>query len=144
MARASRMCAWAGLAATAVIGGAACGASHSSGPDRDAGRPDDAGGAFAACEVDGVVYEHGSTEIDDPFSCNTCSCEDGALVCTEIACPEPCPDGTAPATSCSQCGPADGCEVVRTDCHSTCTNDDDCDAPLRCLEGEGVCGMICG
>lgn len=148
---------WTSCVLLAVALGAAasgCGRSHSPRSAPDAGAPDgDAGGAGdasvaegASCEVDGVVYDDGSTDIDDPFSCNTCQCDDGSLVCTEIACPEPCPEDTAPGTSCSQCGPADACEVVRTDCHPTCETEADCtdpDLPF-CFPDEGVCTMACG
>jgi hypothetical protein len=56
----------------------------------------------------GETFASGDHGIDDPFSCSTCSCDDGALICTEIGCPEPCPDGAAPGTDCARCGPAGG------------------------------------
>jgi hypothetical protein len=125
-------------------GASGCGESHASGAD--AGTAGDAtGGEGASCEVGGVVYDDGDTDIDDPFSCNTCVCEDGVLACTEIDCPEPCPEGTAPGTSCSRCGPTDACEVVRTDCHPTCESEAECvDTDLPFCSTDGVCTMLCG
>jgi hypothetical protein len=96
----------------------------------------------ASCEVGGRVYASGDEGIDDPQSCNTCACADGALVCTEIACPEPCPDGTAFGTSCSRCGPADSCEVVRHACLPTCDANDDCTGGGICTQGQ--CRNLCG
>lgn len=99
----------------------------------------------ADCEVEGHVYPSGATRVEDPRSCNHCSCLDGQLAsCTEVACPEPCPDGTAYGTSCLQCGPADGCDVVRSGCLPKCDDNTDC-----ATHGGGqcvgdVCRMICG
>jgi hypothetical protein len=97
-----------------------------------------------ACEVGGTVYPSGSDGIADPQSCNTCLCDQGQLICTEIACPEPCPAGTEYAVSCSQCGPADGCEILRSDCLPTCQSNADCtgDAPPFCFDG--ICRILCG
>jgi hypothetical protein len=99
-------------------------------------------GQPAACEVEDVVYPSGSHDVGDPLSCNTCTCEDGELTsCTDVACPEPCPDGTASGTSCADCGPADACEVVRIGCLPRCDGDDDC------IGGgchDGVCRTLCG
>ena len=107
---------------------AACGAS--------------AGGT--ACEVDGKTFPSGTGGITDPFSCNECSCSDGQLGCTKIACPKPCPAGTAPGKSCSRCGPADGCEVLRTGCLPECDSDADCQGTGlgQCLDG--ACRILCG
>ncbi len=98
----------------------------------------------AACEVNGTVYPSGTDGIDDPTSCNTCLCDAGQLICTEINCPEPCPAGTTYSVSCSQCGPADGCEVLRSGCLPTCETSDDCkdDAPRSCFDG--ICRILCG
>jgi hypothetical protein len=73
-------CHWAlCLALGTAVGTGACGESHASEPD--AGTAGDATvGEGASCEVGGVVYHDGDTGIDDPFSCNTCACEDGVLV----------------------------------------------------------------
>ena len=106
--------------------------------------PADASGSKASCEVGGQVYASGEGGIDDPFSCNTCACVDGVLACTEIGCPDPCPDGTTSATSCSQCGPTDACEVVRHACLPVCSTTQDCaDAGLSFCAG-GVCKNVCG
>ena len=99
--------------------------------------------ASASCEVEGVVYPSGSDGVGDPLSCNTCACEDGALTtCTEIGCPEPCPEGTTYGTSCVECGPVDQCEVVRIGCLPSCEDDDDCSSGGACHEG--VCRTLCG
>jgi hypothetical protein len=97
-----------------------------------------------ACEVDGTIYPSGTNGIDDPRSCNTCLCSQGQLACTDIACDEPCPSGTEYAVSCSQCGPADGCEILRSGCLPTCETNEDCtgDAPPFCFDG--ICRNICG
>jgi hypothetical protein len=94
-----------------------------------------------ACKVGGVVYPNGATEIPDPTSCNTCTCEDGGLVCTEIHCPVDCPEATQLGTSCAQCGPADDCEVLETDCLPSCSDSEPCDAGTC---HEGVCAQLCG
>jgi hypothetical protein len=92
-----------------------------------------------SCKVNGIVYPSGSSNLPDPFSCNTCSCLDGQLSCTDIACPLPCPSGTIPSTQCAQCGPTDGCEVVEHACLPVCTST--CTTGL-CLDG--ACKTVCG
>ena len=79
-----------------------------------------------ACLVDGIVYEDGAT-VPDPFSCNSCTCEDGEIsICTEIGCGEVCGDGTTEASMCAECGPAGGCAVRETGCLAVCRDDDGC------------------
>jgi len=98
-----------------------------------------------ACRVGGQTYPHGAG-VPDPYSCNGCSCDQGQITgCTEADCPEPCADGTKPGTSCAACGPADGCEILETDCLPACDSDDDC-APDRpyCNTRDGHCALICG
>jgi hypothetical protein len=85
------------------------------------------------------VYPSGATGLPDPVSCNTCSCVDGQLACTKIACPTACPTGTAFSTQCAQCGPTDACEVVEHACLPTCV--DTCTSGV-CLDG--VCKTVCG
>jgi hypothetical protein len=88
----------------------------------------------AGCKVGGVFYADGSPSIPDPVSCNTCTCADGKLSCTDLACPRPCSAGTKLATSCAQCGFAGSCDVVEHACRPTCVD--------ACAEGlcvEGVC-----
>lgn len=97
-----------------------------------------------ACEVDGTVYPSGSDGIDDPQSCNTCLCDDGQLLCTEIGCPEPCPAGTQYAVSCSQCGPADGCEITRHGCLPLCEENADCTGTAPGFCSNGICRTLCG
>jgi hypothetical protein len=95
-----------------------------------------------SCEVGGVVYPDGSDGIDDPGSCNTCSCSKGQLVCTDIACPEPCPEGTTYGTVCLQCGLAGGCSMSSTGCLPGCDDDLDCSQNgSACLDG--LCQMLC-
>jgi hypothetical protein len=93
----------------------------------------------AACKVNGVVYKSGSSGIDDPVSCNQCSCENGELACTEIGCPIACPAGTAYGTQCAQCGPTDACEIVEHACLPTC--DDVCEQGAC---SDGICRSSCG
>jgi len=38
-----------------------------------------------SCTVDGETVEDGET-VDAEDGCNTCTCNDGTLACTEIAC----------------------------------------------------------
>jgi hypothetical protein len=85
------------------------------------------GATGAACRVGDVVYPDGTGDFQDPFSCNMCSCLDGALACTRIGCPIECPAGTSAGTSCDQCGPAGGCEVVFHGCLAQCARATDCE-----------------
>jgi len=91
--------------------------------------------------VDGRIYADGEDGIPDPVSCNQCTCQDGQLLCTEIACPEPCPEGNGYGTECSQCGPADECLVVRHACFPSCV--DECEGGRACSNGVCVTGL-CG
>lgn len=97
----------------------------------------------AACQVGGVVYPSGAEGIQEPTSCNTCSCQDGALICTEINCPVPCPDGQVSTSDCAFCGPTDACEVTRTGCVPTCSEDEEC-AAVGGLCVEQRCVNVCG
>ena len=92
----------------------------------------------ASCKVGGIVYPSGTTGIQDPTSCNKCSCEDGQLSCTEIGCPTPCPAGTQFGSQCAQCGPTDACQVFEYACLPLCT--DSC--PGVC--SNGICRQVCG
>lgn len=96
--------------------------------------------AGIGCKVDGIVYPSGAGKIPDPTSCNQCSCDNGKLACTEIACDKPCPAGTQLATSCAACGPTDACLVVEYACRPTCT--DTC-AGGSCINGACITGQ-CG
>ncbi len=98
----------------------------------------DNGGSF--CKVNGVLYAHGSTGIDDPRSCNECSCDGGELVCDAVDCPEdPCLSGSAFGKQCIQCGPTDECQVFEYKCLPTCT--DGCESG-QCVDG--LCRSVCG
>jgi hypothetical protein len=87
--------------------------------------------AMARCEVDGMRYAAGATDIADPVNCNTCQCmQDGTLECTRYPCPvSSCPSGTTRETACLECGPTDGCSLVRTGCLPLCDTASDCSAP---------------
>lgn len=91
-----------------------------------------------ACRVDGLTYQDGSIDVPDPHSCNTCECRDGRLICTEIDCPEPCPEGTVAARSCVECSPADSCLAIETGCFPSCS------ATCRGTCVDGACVAICG
>jgi hypothetical protein len=97
----------------------------------------DIGGA-PACKVGGVIYVDGSSNIPDPSSCNLCTCNAGKLVCTEKNCPKPCAPDSKFASSCAQCGPIGGCEIVEYGCLPACT--DSC-ADGRCIDGVCVNGL---
>ncbi len=96
-------------------------------------------GNGAACKVNGVVYESGTSGIPDPASCNKCQCSDGELICTEIGCPAECPPNRVFSTQCAQCGPTDACEIVEYACLPVCT--DTC-ATGACIGG--LCKSLCG
>lgn len=93
-----------------------------------------------SCKVDGVLYPSGASDIQDPFSCNKCSCNAGELACTEIGCPKACPEGTLPGKSCAECGPTDACLVVEHACLPACT--DTCNDGRACIDG--LCRNVCG
>jgi len=83
---------------------AACGALHHKAP----------------CEVDGVTYLHGMPVPSG--DCNVCSCDDGEVACTLIACETP-----------VACGGRAG---------NTCSSDEFCgyhDADCGFADGESVC-----
>lgn len=97
-----------------------------------------------ACLVGGLAFPSGAHGIDDPFSCNTCTCFEGQLACTEIHCPEDCPPNRKPETSCAQCGPADGCEVLEHGCLLVCSEDSDCAGTTAPDCFNGLCMNVCG
>jgi hypothetical protein len=96
-----------------------------------------------SCEVDGTVYPSGASGIDDPQSCNTCSCDQGQLICTEIACPEPCPTDTRYGMTCAQCGLAGGCSITRTGCLPLCDDETDCAATPGSACVDDICQLLC-
>jgi hypothetical protein len=93
-----------------------------------------------ACKVGGKVYGSGSTGIQDPFSCNQCTCDAGVLSCTDLACDMACPPNAVPGQSCAACGPVDECLVVEHACLHVC--DTSCANGASCVQG--VCRSICG
>lgn len=69
-----------------------------------------------------TTFTEAAINVPDPASCNTCSCNAGEVNgCTEIACPVDCPDDMQNGTDCALCGPTDACDIVRTGCLWTCT-----------------------
>lgn len=102
-------------------------------------------GSGISCEVDGVEYPDGSTDVPDPGSCNTCSCVDGVVTgCTEINCPVECEEGFSLGTECAECGPTDACLSIRTGCLPQCETQDDCSDSGSDCSSEGVCTYACG
>lgn len=98
-----------------------------------------------SCVVDGVTYPDGATDVPDPQSCNTCSCENGVVTtCTEIHCPTSCDEGFSLETVCDSCGPGDGCEALNTRCVPVCESQSDCDAAGEGACMGGVCLTLCG
>src|SRR5688572_25668198 len=89
-----------------------------------------------SCKVGGQVYAHGATQVPDLTSCNTGTCEDGALtMVTEIHCPRPCPDGTVAAVRCAECGPVTAeCPVVLHECVPSCANGESCNEGAQCID----------
>ena len=63
----------------------------------------------AACTVGELTYASGSIGIADPIRCNRCGCTDGALLCTEIACPIDCPEEPSPGSACTECPDGGAC-----------------------------------
>jgi Kazal-type serine protease inhibitor domain len=70
-----------GRSGDAGVGGSSGGAAGGRGPSVD--------GGGVSCTVGGTVYENGATAINAPDGCNTCSCVQGKLVCTDRGCPNP-------------------------------------------------------
>jgi len=92
--------------------------------------------------VGGIVYPSGSTNIPDPQSdCNSCSCDDGELGCTQKACTIDilCAPGTQFGMQCAECGPTDDCLVTEFACLPTCS-----DFCANGLCSDGICRQLCG
>jgi hypothetical protein len=89
--------------------------------------------------VNGDVYPSGSSGFPGPLGCNTCSCDNGQLTCTEEGCSSACPPDSVNGSQCAQCGPTDACEIVEYTCLKLCA--DTCDTGV-CLDG--VCRNVCG
>jgi hypothetical protein len=91
------------------------------------------------------VVSPGTDDIKDPFSCNTCTCqEDGTLRCGAQDCPLPCSAGLAPGTTCDSCGYNEHCDVLRTGCLPSCESDADCGGTPGGVCSSGVCKRACG
>lgn len=126
----SKTSSWVHVARFALL---AFGLSASACVNADDSRCDDADCAPApgenVCQLsDSETLEHGET-IDD--GCNECTCRDGALVCTDRACPQSCEvdgeeyaDGDIIELECGQCACSDG-ELSCTDgCSQGCAGDE--------------------
>jgi hypothetical protein len=102
------------------------------------------GSVGVACKVGDVVFADGTGNIADPHSCNTCTCMEGQLACTEIGCPSECPPNRAPSTGCAACGPVDQCLIVEHGCLLVCSDSSQCtgESATQCFDGlcRGVCG----
>jgi hypothetical protein len=100
-------------------------------------------GTSPACKVFDRIYPNGARGIPDQTSCNTCSCVDGELVCTQNDCPLPCPvPGMSVGKSCYLCGADDTCEIVLHGCHTPCAGDENCNGYDTCHDG--ICQSLCG
>lgn len=75
-------------------------------------------GSGAGCQTDDGIFPSGSP-MPDPFSCNTCECNDGKVQsCTEIGCPKECPANSEPALGCLDC--VDGkCRLAHYACFTS-------------------------
>jgi len=104
----------------------------------------DAGPQKAACKVGDQVFASGATGITDPHSCNKCQCDDGQLICTEIACAVECPPDRKPSVGCAACGPVDNCELVEYGCFAVCDTEKDCQNTPYSLCLDKVCRNVCG
>lgn len=75
-----------GNAGTSSVGGSG-GASGEGGAGGSAGSAGVVSAPEGSCIVHGTVYDNGASGFIGPDGCNTCSCNDGMLACTRIACP---------------------------------------------------------
>ncbi len=98
----------------------------------------------AACKVGDAVYPSGASGIKDPHSCNQCSCQNGQLGCTKIACPEACPPNAKESTGCAACGPVDNCEIVEHGCFPVCNATSDCAGTPYGFCIDNACKNVCG
>jgi hypothetical protein len=80
--------------------------------------PDGACDGKAGCQTEDGIWASGAKRVPDPFSCNTCSCDDGKLNCTERDCPKACPDRSMPALGCLDCVDND-CHLAHYDCFTS-------------------------
>lgn len=93
-----------------------------------------------ACVVgEGQVYPHGATDIPAGDGCNTCSCNDGELGCTEIDCSPGVTCGARAGDTCSEdeyCAYTEGQYCGAADAQATCEP-----RPRGCTkEYDPVCG----
>ena len=91
------------------------GASVDPGPSMGGAALTDSG---AGCQTDDGIFASGEA-MPDPFSCNSCVCEDGKIAsCTEIGCPKECPPNSMPALGCLDC--VDGeCRLAHYACFTS-------------------------
>ncbi|MGE0791919.1 MAG: hypothetical protein AB7S26_39965 [Sandaracinaceae bacterium] len=101
------------------------------------------GGGPAECTApSGMVYASGTTGIPAGDGCNTCSCEDGVLGCTERACPSELscfgPDGAIYPSGSTMPAP-DGCNTCScVDGEVTGCTDRACTPPPSACTVDGV------
>jgi hypothetical protein len=74
-------------------------------------------GSGTGCEVGGTTYENGASNIPAGDGCNTCSCQDGLLACTLIACaPTECVVARRLDECCGQWRPVTRTELGNSSC----------------------------
>jgi hypothetical protein len=96
--------------------------------------PEGACDGGAGCQTEDGIYASGAKHVPDPYSCNTCACQDGKLSCTEQLCPKPCPDNSMPALGCLECVD-DECRLAHYACFTSIyvdCNDSGCFAQSAC------------
>lgn len=94
----------------------------------------DDGDGPRACTFMGRTYQEGET-FPAGDNCNSCSCLDGEVACTDVACS----DGGVPDAA-GACAPTQGCPSGPA-CGGRC-----CDTGERCENGVCMCGQnpACG
>ncbi len=91
------------------------------------------GGGSGDCEYNGVQYNEGDS-FPSTDRCNTCSCSEGGVACTEMWCEDgyiPC-EGKVCGDACTVCHPDDDA------CAETAVLKQ-CDASGACMAGEWAC-----
>ncbi len=129
-----RLVASAALVLTASLLGACGGTVSQGGPDGSGGGSSTGGtgSGGGSCEYAGRTYANNTT-FPDEDGCNDCTCEDGFVGCTEIACVTGCftPDGYYEVGESFPAG--DGCNTC------TCAGGDSVNCTLAaCLTCESV------
>jgi len=98
-----------------------------------------------SCRVLGAQYPNGQTGIKHPESaCNTCTCEDGRLICSNLECASSsiCPDGQSFGRQClAGCGHG-ACQIPEYTCLAHCGDGNACADPAQACNN-GVCRNNC-